>query len=118
MDMWTPLNELNQPLGHESHQVCENKVSLLNITSKKVSVLTLCPMAEKHGHHHGIGCTRPRAMMIVAGIYACRCVLSLVPAYEVCVCDWLDQMRGPLKTFHFHRNSTLSCTCGEAHGEK
>ena len=26
--------------------------------------------------------------MIVAGMYARRRVLSLVPAYEVCVCEW------------------------------
>ena len=45
-------------------------------------------------------------------------VLSLVPAYEVCVHEWLDQGRGPLKTFHLHRNSTRASTCCRAHGGK
>ena len=64
--------------------------------------LILCPTAGKRHPHHGIGCPRPQATTIVAGVYAHRRVLSLVTAYEVCVCEWLDQRRGPLKTFHLH----------------
>ena len=68
-----------------------------------IILLTLSPTAEKRRPHHGIGLIRPRATTIVVGIYTrCR-VLSLVPVYEVCVCEWLDQRRGPLKTFHLHR---------------
>jgi len=64
--------------------------------------LTLRPTAVKRHPHHGIGCPRPQATTIVAGVYAHRRVLSLVTAYEVCVCEWLDQRRGTLKTFHLH----------------
>ena len=51
-------------------------------------LLTLSPMAEKRRPHHGIGLRRPRATVIVVGMYARRQVLSLIPAYEVCVCKW------------------------------
>ena len=47
--------------------------------------LTLSPTAEKGLPYTGIGLRRPRATTIVAGMYARRRVLSLVPAYEVCV---------------------------------
>ena len=80
--------------------------------------LTLCPTEGKRCAHLGGGCTRPWATTIVAGILAhCR-VLSLVPAYEVRVCEWLNQRRGPFKTFHLHRNSARASTCGGAHGGK
>ena len=45
-------------------------------------------MAVKRAENTGIGLRRPRATTIVAGMYARRRVLSLVPAYEVCVCEW------------------------------
>ena len=47
--------------------------------------LTLFRMAEKHFPYTGIGLRRPQAMTIVAGTYTRHRVLSLVPAYEVCV---------------------------------
>ena len=50
--------------------------------------LTLSPTAEKGLTYTGIGLRRPRATTIVAGMYARRRVLSLVPVYEVCVCKW------------------------------
>ena len=50
--------------------------------------LTLSPMAERRRPYTGIGLKRSRAMVIVGGMYARRRVLSLVPAYEVCVCKW------------------------------
>ena len=53
-----------------------------------VSKLTLSPTAEKCRPHHSIGLRRLQATMIVVSIYARRRVLSLVPAYEVCVCKW------------------------------
>ena len=31
---------------------------------------------------------RPRVTTIVVGMYACSQELSLVPAYEICVCEW------------------------------
>ena len=50
------------------------------------SNLTLSPTAEKHHPYTCIGLRRPRATTIVAGMYSRRLVLSLVPAYKVCVC--------------------------------
>ena len=45
-------------------------------------------------------------------IPARRHISALVPAYEVCVCEWLDRRRGPLKIFHLHRESAQSGMCG------
>ena len=54
----------------------------------KALALTPSPTAEKLRPYTGIGLRRLRATMTVAGMYArCR-VLSLVPAYEVCVYKW------------------------------
>ena len=50
--------------------------------------LTLSPTAEKRRPYTGIGLRRPLATTIVAGMYTCRRVLSLVPADEVCVRNW------------------------------
>ena len=49
---------------------------------KVVILLTLSPKAEKRRPHIGIGLRRLRAAMIVAGIYACRRILSLVPEFQ------------------------------------
>ena len=50
--------------------------------------LTLSPTAEKCHPYIGIGLRRPRATTIVAGMYAHHRQLSLVPGYDICVCEW------------------------------
>ena len=47
-----------------------------------------------------------------------RHISSLVPAYEVCVLEWLDWRRGPLKIFHLHRDSARAGMCAGGHGGK
>ena len=47
--------------------------------------LTLSPTAEKRRPYTRIRLRRPRATTIVVGMNARRWVLSLLPAYEVCV---------------------------------
>jgi len=79
------------------------------------TTLTLTPKAEKCHPYTGTGLRRPRATTIVAGMYARRRVLSLVPAYEVCVCKWVG---APCTHSTFHRDSAWAVTYGGAHGGK
>ena len=51
-------------------------------------LLTLSPAAEKRRRYQGIGLRRPQATRIVEGLYDCCRELSLVPANEMCVCEW------------------------------
>ena len=76
--MRTPLGILlfiNRKLFSRA-DVANNKILIL---------LTLSPTAEQNT---GIGLRRLQKMTIVAGMYACRWVLSPVPVYEVSVCKW------------------------------
>ena len=50
--------------------------------------LTLWPSAVKRRWKPWIGLRRPRAKTIIEGMYDRRRELSLVPAYEICVCEW------------------------------
>ena len=68
----------------------------------KISIcllLTLSPTTEKRCPYTGIGLRRPRATTIVEGMYARRRELSLVPAYEICVCEWRGAPLPILHTF-------------------
>jgi len=51
---------------------------------------------------------------LLRAIPARRRISALVPAYEVCVCEWLDRRRGPLKIFYLPRESARAYMCGGA----
>ena len=70
-------------LGHIVYHILLSILKLLSC----YQVLTLWPAAEKRRPHHCIGLRRPRETKIVKGMYA-LCRNALVPAYEVCVCEW------------------------------
>ena len=67
---------------------------IVNSTWKAAS-LTLSPAAVKRRQYQGIGLRRPRATTNVEGLYNRRRELSLVPAYEMCVCEWRGARNPP-----------------------